>query len=651
MTKTDNFKQTKLGEEALLDNELMDLTTSELIKLQVKALGAFMNSKVWLRPIYRCLKKLIWNILGPSNVKKGPFFSSNRNLSYTKWIEEFDQLNSLERSKYAEEIKEFPFKPLISVVMPVYNPPIHFLEAAIESVRNQLYTNWELCIADDASTDKRVLDILKQYAANDKRIKVIFRKSNGHISAASNSALKLATGDYVALMDNDDLLPEHALFWVAKTVIDHPKAVLIYSDEDKIDTNGNRFDPHFKSEWNYNLFLSQNMISHLGVYKTELIKNLGGFRDRYNGSQDYDLALRVIEKIEPDQIVHIPRVLYHWRSHVNSAAQKVGNKKYALSAAKEALNDHLKRKGVDGSVEILPHGYYRVRYNLPQELPLVSLIIPTRNKFSLISKAIDSILQKTKYKNYEIIIIDNLTNEENALLYLEKVSKDPRVRIIKDDETPFNYSSLNNRAVNNAKGDFIVLLNNDIEVITPEWLDEMIGLAIQKDVGIVGAKLWYPNNRVQHAGVILGLGGVAGHIFNGLPKHSIGYFGRSELVQELSAVTGACLLVKKSVYKDVGGLDDLNLKVAFNDIDFCLRVGEAGYRIVWTPYAELYHHESATRGMENTPEKIKRFWNEVHYMKKRWGNKLLNDPYYNPNLSLDIDFVDVQLAWPPRNLN
>jgi GT2 family glycosyltransferase len=489
-----------------------------------------------------------------------------------------------------------------------------------------------------------VHEYLKSLAKEDKRIKVVFRSENGHISRASNSALEVATGQYVALMDNDDLLPEHALYWVARTIIENPDVGLIYSDEDKIDTNGKRSSPYFKSDWNEFLFRSQNMVCHLGVYRRDLVEKVGQFRPGFEGAQDYDLALRCSEQLEREQIIHIPRVLYHWRIHAGSTAMSGGEKPYAAIAGLKALDEHLQRKGDIGKTELLPMGMYRVHYQLPAELPLVSLIIPTRNAHGLVKQCIDSIKALTTYPHYEIILIDNGSDDPASLEYFSEIAKEDNIRVLRDDG-PFNYSALNNGAVRIANGSLIGLVNNDIEIITPEWLDEMVSIALQPNVGAVGARLWYPDDRLQHGGVIVGVGGVAGHSHKYLPKGDYGYFCRAGLIQEFSAVTAACLIIKKSTFDQVDGLDEEHLKIAFNDVDFCLRVQEAGYINVWTPFAEMYHHESATRGQEDTPEKKQRFMKEITYVQARWPD-IQKDYAYNPNLTLDHE--DFGLAWPPR---
>ncbi|RMG22365.1 MAG: glycosyltransferase [Methanobacteriota archaeon] len=585
--------------------------------------------------------RLKWNC--QQAVKKQTNGIVDRN-DYAEWVRRYDTMTDEKRELLRKRIAEMARKPLISVVMPTYNPSPVWLAEAIESVQHQLYSNWELCIADDGSTDPEIKTLLNKYAKSDSRIKVVFREQNGHISAASNSALELASGDWVAFLDHDDVLPEHALFWVADAINQNPEAELIYSDEDKLDDSGNRVHPYFKPDWNYDLFLSHNYICHLVVYRHTLIKKVGGFRVGYEGAQDYDLALRCVEILDPEKIIHIPRVLYHWRIHQGSTAMAADEKKYALLAGEKALNDHFRRQKVAAKAEILDLGY-RVHYELPRKLPLVSIIIPTRNGLNLIRQCVKSVISKTTYPNYEIIIIDNNSDDPDTLRYLDDVVRHEKVRVLHDPR-PFNYSQLNNSAVEQAKGEFILLMNNDIEVITPDWLNEMVSIGIQKGVGCVGARLWYPNDTLQHGGVIGGLGGVAGHSHKYLPRGAYGYCGRATLIQSLIGVTAACLLVRKKIYEEVGGLNEKDLKVAFNDVDFCLKVREAGYRNIWTPFAELYHHESATRGHEDTPEKIARFSKEVLYMKETWGDVLLNDPAYNPNLTLDYE--DFSLAWPPR---
>jgi GT2 family glycosyltransferase len=564
---------------------------------------------------------------------------------YVEWIRRYDTLTDQIRAKMRSDIATWLVKPTISVVMPVYNPNAVWLQEAIESVLQQIYPHWELCIADDSSSNKAVRPILERYAKEDTRIKIIFREKKGHISAASNTALGMATGFWVALLDQDDLLAEHTLFWIVDAINRNPAARLIYSDEDKIDNLGRRFDPYFKCDWNVDLFYSHNMFSHLGVCRADLLNDIGGFREGLEGSQDYDLVLHCIELIEPRQIHHIPRVLYHWRVHAGSTAQSLDAKPYAMLTGKRALNDHFQRQRVDARAEPVGFGY-RVQYTLPVDQPLVSIIIPTRNGFRLIKRCVKSILEKTSYPHYEVLLIDNGTDDLKTIKYFNSLKRDARMRILRDNRS-FNYSALNNAAVKIAKGEIVALVNNDTEVISQDWLTELVSHAMRPGIGAVGARLWYPDNTIQHAGIILGLGSnrVGGHPHNGVPRGQHGYFGRASLIQSFSAVTAACLVIRKSVYEEIGGFDEVNLQVAFNDVDFCLRAQEKGYRNVWTPYAELYHRESASRGYESS-RVSRRLAKEADYMKQRWGNTLLNDPAYSPNLTFDLN--DFSLAWPPR---
>jgi O-antigen biosynthesis protein len=564
--------------------------------------------------------------------------------NYDEWIQRYDCIDDEQRAAIQKRIAAMPDRPLISVVMPTYNPKPEWLKEAIESIRNQLYPNWELCIADDLSTDPAIRPLLEQLSREDSRIKMIFRELNGHISAASNSALQLAVGDWVALLDHDDLLPEYALYCVANAIVANPSVRMIYSDEDKIDASGRRHDPYFKCDWNQDLFYSQNFFSHLGVYHKPLLDTVGGFRVGLEGSQDYDLVLRCIEHVGADAIHHIPRVLYHWRVHAESTAAGANAKPYAALAGERALNEHFARRAVAASVEWITRGYH-ARYSLSATLPLVSLIIPTRNDLNRMRQCIDSIVGRTTYSNYEIIVVDNGSDDPEAVRYFESLGQDARIRVLRDNG-PFNYSALNNSAVVHARGEFVALINNDIEVISPGWLSEMISLAIQPGVGAVGAKLLYPDNTLRHGGIVLGIGGVAGYANRLAPQPSYGYFGRTGLIGSYSAVATACLVIRKLVYLEVGGLNERDLAIALNDIDFCLRVREAGYRNVWTPCAELYQHGSTTQGSDDDPQRRARFSMEVSYMQGRWGDLLSRDPAYSPNLTLD--FEDFSLAWPPR---
>ncbi|HAX4944186.1 TPA: glycosyltransferase family 2 protein, partial [Escherichia coli] len=524
--------------------------------------------------------------------------------------------------------------PVISVVMPVYNPAEIYLRACLDSVIAQSYPYWELCIADDKSPKEHVQRVLREYEAKDKRIKVVYRQQNGHISAASNSALEIAKGDFVALLDHDDALPEHALLFMAQAICAQPETQILYSDEDKLNGRGERFDPHFKSDWNPDLFFSQNYVSHLGVYRRNLLQKIGGFRLGVEGSQDQDLLLRCLPHVQADQIVHIPRVLYHWRTIEGSTALASGEKSYTTDAGIKALRDYfaVQQPGVEIDAGLVPNTY-RVRYPIPAPAPLVSLLIPTRDRRSLTETAVRSILEKSTYTNFEILILDNGSVEADTLDFFRDIQlEDRRVKVLAYD-FPFNYSAINNFGARHAKGSVIGLVNNDVEVINPEWLTEMVSQCLRPEIGCVGAKLYYSNDTLQHGGVILGIGGVGGHSHKHFPRHHPGYFSRLLLTQSLSAVTAACLLVRKEIFEKVSGLDEKNLTVAFNDVDFCLEVRKAGYRNLWTPYAELYHYESISRGAEDSLEKIARFAQEVNFMKIKWGLELEHDPFYNINLT------------------
>ncbi|EKO3628588.1 glycosyltransferase [Vibrio metschnikovii] len=568
-------------------------------------------------------------------------------IDYGQWLEKYGQLSSEQVQAVSSRIASLSERPKISVLMPVYNPPLDYLRQAIESVQAQLYPEWELCIADDASPNQAVRDLLREFAQQDSRIRVVEREQNGHISRATNSALALASGDFIALMDHDDRLANDALYWVAEAISANPQAALIYSDEDKLSADGlTRYDPNFKPQWNPELLRSQNCISHLGVYKTDVAKALGGFRAGFEGAQDWDFALRYSETLSPEQIIHIPRILYHWRAIEGSTAIDGDEKPYALTAGLQAVQEHCDRMNIQAQVVEHPERHYaRVKYAIPTPQPMVSMIIPTRNGLDVLSVCIDSILAKTTYSNYEIIIVDNGSDCADTLAYLDKLQRENDNIVLLHDDSPFNYSALNNKAAAIAKGEILALVNNDVQVITPDWLTEMVGHAMQPQNGAVGARLWYPDDTLQHGGVIL-VGGVAGHAHKHLPKGMPGYACRAIVAQNYSAVTAACLVVRKAVFEQVGGLNETDLTVAFNDIDFCLKVQEAGYFNVWTPYAELYHYESKTRGFEDTPAKQARFGKEVAYMRNRWGHRLDADPCYNPNLTMARE--DFSLAYQRR---
>lgn len=564
---------------------------------------------------------------------------------YTNWVERYDTVTKEDISAMRAKAAQWESRPLISIIMPVYNTPEFLLREAIDSVLNQAYENWELCIADDCSPLPHVRRVLAEYAGKDSRIKISYRTTNGHISAASNSAIEISTGEWIALFDHDDVLVPHALYCMAHAIISTPGVKLLYSDEDKLNLEGLREDPYFKCDWNLELFRSHNLITHLGVYHRSLVEKVGGFRTEFDGAQDYDFALRCVELLQPAQIQHLPFVLYHWRMTVGSTALSTNEKPYAMLAGERALNEHYERLGVNARAELMGFGF-KTTYGLGDNPPLASIIIPTRNAKELVEQCINSILIKTVYLNYEIVLVDNGSDDPAALAYFSKLETDPRIRVIKDDR-PFNYSALNNNAVRYCNGEIIVLLNNDTEVISPDWMNTLIGHAVQPGVGAVGAKLLYPDDRIQHGGVIMGMGGVAGHAHHRFGRGDAGFKGRLALANEYSAVTAACLAVKKEYFVAVGGLNETDLTIAFNDVDLCLKLKVKGLRNIYTPHAELYHHESATRGYEyESPEKTARFEKEQAYMLRTWGDIIAHDPAYNPNLTLDG--ADFGLASQPR---
>lgn len=553
--------------------------------------------------------------------------------SYPNWLARNEVLDI---EAMTQEIATFHYQPKISIAMPVYNVEEKWLRLCIDSILNQVYTNWELCMADDASTDPNVKKILTEYQQLDERIRVVFREQNGHISEATNSALAIATGEFVALLDNDDELAINAFYEVVKVLNENPKLDLIYSDEDKIDMDGNRSDPAFKPDWSPDLLLGTNYISHLGVYRRSILEEIGGFRKGYEGSQDYDLVLRFTEKTTKERITHIPKVLYYWRMLPTSTAVDQGSKGYAFEAGLRAVQDALVRRGINGhATHGAANGLYDVYYDIESE-KLVSIIIPTKNGYKDVQRCVSSIIEKTTYQNYEIIMADNgSTDPKMHELYAEFEQQLPGRFFVESIDIPFNFSTINNRAAKKAHGEYLLFLNNDTEVITENWLTLMVSFAQQERIGCVGAKLLYPNNTVQHAGVILGLGGVAGHGHYGYPHGDLGYFGRLAINVNYSAVTAACLLMKKADFDAVGGFEEA-FTVAFNDVDLCLKVQALGRDNVWLHEAELYHFESQTRGYDDTGKKKKRFEQEKVMMEEKWGPLIENDPFYNPNLTRDI---------------
>lgn len=535
-----------------------------------------------------------------------------------------------------ETIAGWSKKPTISILMPVYNTPAVWLEAAISSCQRQVYPFWELCISDDASTSPHVLPLLEKISADDRRIKIYSRPTNGGISANTNASLLLAKGEFVALLDADDELPEDALFWVAKEIVTRPDVDLIFSDEDKIDAHGCRYDAYFKSDWNPALMLSQNAFSHLGVFRKTLVEAVGGFRPELDGSQDHDLVLRCAERTSDDKIRHIPRVLYHWRALPSSTASSGSAKPYAMVAGQRAVAEALQRRGVQARVNVTAQGYYQVDYEVPQRLPKVSIIIPTTCRLHLIKPCIEALFSRTSYSSFELILVvsDKSLMVAEQRDFLKKLEEIPSVRLFIYEDRPFNFSWLNNEAVKIATGNILCLMNDDVEPITPDWLERLVVRLGLPNVAVAGPMMYYPDDRIQHGGVILGAGRVADHSHRFLPRGGGGYFGRAALEQDLSCVTAGCLVVRREVFEQVGGFDE-TLAVAFNDVDFCIRIREAGWRIVWTPAVEMYHYESASLGRHDSDDRRETFLRETDLMLTRWGKLLEADPFYNPNLSLE----------------
>ena len=535
-----------------------------------------------------------------------------------------------------EENAQFPKGIKFSVLVPLYNTPDSFLKAMIETVQAQTYKKWELCLADGSDKEHSFVgEICKKYAGKDERIKYEKLEKNLGISENTNACIRMATGEYIALFDHDDLLHPSALYEVMRAICEHG-ADFIYTDENTFSEEPrDAYNPHFKPDFSPDTLRSYNYICHLSVFSRELLDSVGYFRSEYDGSQDYDLILRLTEKAK--KVFHIRKILYYWRAHKNSVAQDVGAKPYTVTAAKKALAAHLERCGLKGEVldSSVPTTYH-IKYEIDGN-PLISVIIPNKDHTDDLDICLKSLYEKSSYKNFEVIIVENNSTEKETFEYYEAIAqKHGNIKIVKW-EGNFNYSAINNFGVNYAKGEFILLLNNDVEIINGSCLEEMLMFAQRKDVGAVGAKLYYSDDTVQHAGVILGLGGTAGHAHKHFGRSHPGYMARASIAQNLSACTAACLMMRRDVFDEVGGLDE-SFEVAFNDVDLCMKIRKKGYLVVFTPYAELYHYESKSRGNDSTPEKLERFRGEIDRFKEKWQKQLDDgDPYYNPNLTLTRD--------------
>ena len=609
----------------------------QLLGQQEQQIAALLASRSWrLMAPSRWLGHAAKRLLNrPTNVTEQ---ITPKRRDYADWIREFDSPSAQLKAHLVAQIDGMSSLPLFSILLPIDAAKVDELRITVDSVRGQLYPHWELCIAVGTGASVDVLALLNDYVHVEPRIKITTSHATD-MAQMSNQALAMVSDQngWIMRFNAILLMAPHAIYMMAIAINEHDDSQIIYADEDVQDTMGIRTDPDFKPNWNLDLHLSHNLIGRSGVYRRALVQQVGGYQTGLAEALDFDLSLRCLEQVTPDKIVHLPYVLFHGAPSVLSGHS-------ASNAGVRALEAHFERQHIAARAENIIHGY-RIRYALPKVLPLVSLIIPTRNSLELLRMCIDSILQKTSYTNYEIIIVDNGSDDPATIAYFKDVAKTLQIQILRID-APFNYSALNNAAVKIAKGELIGLLNNDIEVISSDWLDELVSHALRPGVGAVGARLWFPDDTLQHGGVVLGLGGVAGHVHSGIRRDQLGYQGRAALTQNFTAVSAACLVVKKSIFEAVGGLNEQDLAVAYNDVDFCLRVLEVGYRNVWTPFAELYHHESASRGYEDTPEKQQRFSKEVAYMHQRWDKLLKTDPAYNPNLSLNGK--DFSYAWPPR---
>lgn len=552
----------------------------------------------------------------PEEVPYGPW--------YEAYVPEEETLNRQRKRKFLNA-------PLISVVVPAYHTPSLFLRQMLDSLVAQTYGGWELCIANGSPDDKEMEAVLEEYEKRDSRIRHENLKENLGIAENTNAAFRMAKGEFIGLLDHDDLLAPNALYEIVLALEKNPEADVVYTDEDKVTTDlKEHFQPHLKPDFNLDLLRSNNYICHFFTVRREIVEQVGGFRKEFDGAQDYDFIFRCTE--EARKILHIPEILYHWRTHKESTADNPASKMYAFEAGKRAIEAHLKRTGTDGEVSHTPDlGFYRVKYPVKGE-PLISIIIPNKDEKESLEACLKSIWEKTTYKNYEIIVVENNSTSDEIFQYYKEISQ-KGVRLLRWKKE-FNYSAINNFGAAHAKGEFLLFLNNDVTVITPDWLTELAGLCQRKEVGAAGVKLLYPDNTIQHAGCVIGIGGIAGHMFVDMPANRTGYLHKASLLQDMSAVTAACMIMKKQVFDQVGGFTE-ELAVAFNDVDLCLKINKAGSLVVYDPYVQLYHMESKTRGAEDSKEKVRRFQTEIEYMRCHWLDILKNgDPYYNKNLSL-----------------
>lgn len=541
--------------------------------------------------------------------------AASDHLRYRYWVAE-------QRARRGPAVPPPAQGPLVSVVVPVYRPELWYFRAMVASVRNQSYAHWELCLCDDASGDAELTAELRNLASADARIKVAALERNGGISRATNAALALASGEMVALLDHDDTLEPDALAAVVDTIASHADTDVLYSDDDKIDAADVAYQPHFKPDWSPDLLLSYPYMGHLLVVRRTLLEEIGGFRPEFDGSQDFDVMLRATERAR--RVVHIPRVLYHWRAVAGSAAGDSAAKPWAHDASRRAVADAMARRGIDGRLDDGPFpGAYHVRRRVSGD-PLVSVLVPFRDQASMTARCLESLALEAERHRVEVVLVDNGSVEPETQALLQRLDE---TVIVAAYDGPFNWAAINNLAASRAKGDYLLFMNNDVESATSGWLEALLEQAQRPEVGVVGARLLFPDDVVQHAGVVLGQHGIAGHVFMGLPAGGVGYFGWDRLVRPYSAVTGACMMTRRAVFEEIGGFDE-QLEVAFNDIDFCLRVLDEGLRVLYTPHAQLVHHESVSRGISG-------FFHDYRYFLRKWPrSRLHDDPYYNPNLGL-----------------
>ena len=548
---------------------------------------------------------------------------------YGPWYEAYvpDEA-ALEKQRH----HHFEYSPLISVAVPAYRTPEKFLAQMIDSLLAQTYGNWELCIANGSPEDGAMKKVLEEYTKKDSRIRVSELTENKGIAGNTNAALEMARGEFVGLLDHDDLLAPNALYEIVRALDEDRTLDAVYTDEDKVTTElDEHFQPHLKPDFNLDLLRSNNYICHFFVVRRSIVQKVGGFRQEFDGAQDHDFIFRCIETAE--KVGHIPEILYHWRTHKASTADNPASKMYAFDAGKRAIEAHLKRTGTEGTVSHTPDlGFFRVKYPV-QGQPLVSIIIPNKDEKETLKACIDSIREKTEYPNYEIIIVENNSTTDEIFQYYKELSQDPRIRLLRWKKE-FNYSAINNYGVRHANGEYLLFLNNDVTVITPGWIKELLGVCQRPEVGAAGVKLIYPDDTIQHAGCVIGLGGIAGHMFVDMPANRTGYLHKASILQDMSAVTAACMMMKRTAFEEAGGFTE-KLSVAFNDVDLCLKVRKNHKLIVYDPYVQLYHMESKTRGAEDNKEKVRRFQEEIEYMRCQWIDILKKgDPYYNRNLSL-----------------